>query len=269
MLAPVDRQHFLDQPLVVRVRERFVAADRIVFGQPLRVVGVIAVGRAARGDDDLPYAGGHAGVEHVARAEHVHGVLELAVRLRARRHDGRQVHDRVDCARGQQRARARRSRTSCSTYSTPGSRDAAGTSRTSLATTQSISPACSRGASVFEQLAAEVAGTAGDEDSPSAHAATSAGSPAGGCRRHQDGERRADDDVPDAPPGRDDRHAAETAEEVEHQHQPEPGVLDADLERDGAPVGLGQAGRLRRQVARQQGEARSAGTRTAPRVRRT
>ena len=42
---------------------------------------------------------------------------------------------------------------------------------------------------------------------------------------------QAGDDVPDAPPAGDDRHAAEAAEEREDQPEPQAGIADADLER--------------------------------------
>ena len=64
---------------MVGVGELLVAADGLVLGDPLRVVGVVAVGRAAGGDHDAAYAVGQAGVEHVAGAVDVDGVLELAV----------------------------------------------------------------------------------------------------------------------------------------------------------------------------------------------
>ena len=51
-VAPIVGEHLLDQALVVRVRELLVAAHRVVLGEPRRIVGVITVGRAARGDDD-------------------------------------------------------------------------------------------------------------------------------------------------------------------------------------------------------------------------
>ena len=96
MLDAPARQHLLHQPLVVRIGKGLVAAQRTVFGEPRRVVGVVAVGRAARADDDLLHAGGGAGDEHVLRALHVHRKLEFAVALPARRDDGSEVHHGVD-----------------------------------------------------------------------------------------------------------------------------------------------------------------------------
>ena len=54
---PVLREHLLDEPLVQRVRELVVAAHRIGLAQPLRVVGVVAVGGPGRGDHDAAHAG--------------------------------------------------------------------------------------------------------------------------------------------------------------------------------------------------------------------
>src|SRR5687768_623625 len=55
--------------------------------------------------------------------------------------------------------------------------------------------------------------------------------PALGVPRPESGDGEAGDDVPDAPPAGDDRHAAEPAEEGEDESEPEAGVADADLER--------------------------------------
>ena len=55
----------------------------------------------------------------------------------------------------------------------------------------------------------------------------------------EQGQRKAGDDVPDAPPGGDDGHAAQAVEQVEDQDKAQAGVLDAHLEGDGTAVALG------------------------------
>ena len=89
-------QHFLDQPLVPRVGEGLVAAHRVGFGQPGRIVGVVAVGGAAGGDNDVPHAGRDAGLQHVARAVDIDAVFEGAVAVAPRRDDRGQVNHGID-----------------------------------------------------------------------------------------------------------------------------------------------------------------------------
>ena len=86
------RELLLDQPLVVAVGELLVAADRVVLGQRHRVVGVVAVGRAARRHHHPAYPVGQAGVEDVPAAVDVDGVLLLPRRVLAGRHDRGEVH---------------------------------------------------------------------------------------------------------------------------------------------------------------------------------
>jgi hypothetical protein len=95
VLAPGARQHLLDQALVVRVGELRVAAQRVVLHERDGIVGVVAVGRAAAGIDELLDPRLEAGSQHVLGAEHVDRVLELACAALGRRHDRREVRHRV------------------------------------------------------------------------------------------------------------------------------------------------------------------------------
>ena len=110
------REQLLDLPLVVRVRELGVAAQRVVLRERYRVVGVVAVRRAAAGDDELADARVDARRQHVRGAQDVDRVLELAGASLPRRDDGCEVHDTVDrCApaarrRARDRGRRRRGR---------------------------------------------------------------------------------------------------------------------------------------------------------------
>ena len=84
----VLRQHVFDQAFVVAVGKALVAAQGHVFGEPSGVVGVVAIGRAAGRDHDVLHAMRHAGLQHVARAFHVHRVFKGAVGVFAGRDDG-------------------------------------------------------------------------------------------------------------------------------------------------------------------------------------
>ena len=90
----VLREHLFDEALVPRVGELVVAAHRVGLAQPLRAVGVVAVGGAGRRHDDAPHAGGDAGLEHVARAVDIDAVLEVMVASGV--DDRGEVHDDVD-----------------------------------------------------------------------------------------------------------------------------------------------------------------------------
>ena len=96
VLASIALEHLLDQALMTRVGELFVAADRAVLGEQRIVVGVISVGRAAARDDQLADAGGDTRFEHVLRALDVDRVLHRPRRFALWADDGGQVHDRVD-----------------------------------------------------------------------------------------------------------------------------------------------------------------------------
>ena len=100
--SPGPGQPLLDLTLVVGVGELGVAAQRIVLGQRHRVVGVVAVGGAAAGHDQLPDRGGDAAVDHVLGAEHVDRVLELTRTVGPGRHDRRQMDHAVDLELDQQ-----------------------------------------------------------------------------------------------------------------------------------------------------------------------
>src|SRR5690606_41413570 len=91
-------RHLPDPALGAAIGDLLVAAQRLVLGDPRGIVGGVAIGGAARADDDLADPGGDAGLEHVARAEHVDRVLELARAAGPRGHDRRVVHDRVSAA---------------------------------------------------------------------------------------------------------------------------------------------------------------------------
>ena len=71
------REQLLDLTLVVGVRELGIPAECVVFREGHGIVGVVAVGRAAAGDDELAHARVDAGPQHVLGAEHVDRVLEL------------------------------------------------------------------------------------------------------------------------------------------------------------------------------------------------
>ena len=81
----------------------------------------------------------------------------------------------------------------------------------------------------------EEAAAPGDQD---LHAATGSGDVGRTALPHAR-RRQAGEDVVEAPPRRDQGHAAEAVEVGEDQHQPEAGVADADLEghRLAAPAG--------------------------------
>ena len=230
-------------PLVVGVGELLVAADRLVLGDPLRVVGVVAVGRAARGDHDPSYVVGQAGVEHVAGAVDVDRTLERAGRVLARRHDRGEVddhlgsplvHDLVDAGSGRARPSRRDGRRR---------RARPGTRRSALVTSwpASTSPATTE---VPRKPLPPVTRTLMRR-------------PAARCRRTTAPDDRDDqpgDDVVDAPPGGDQRHPAEAVEVGEHQQQPEPGVAYADLERHRLDAGRRQPRGAADRPAEQQGE---------------
>ena len=92
----VLRQHLFDQAFVVAVGKALVAAQGHVFGEPVGVVGVVAIGRAAGRDHDVLHAVRHARLQHVARAFHIDRVFKGAVGVFAGCDDGRQVHQGVD-----------------------------------------------------------------------------------------------------------------------------------------------------------------------------
>ena len=48
--------------------------------------------------------------------------------------------------------------------------------------------------------------------------------------------------MPDSPPGHQDRHAPQTVEKIENQHQPQGRILDTHLDAGGAGIALRQAG---------------------------
>ena len=181
---PVLGQHFLDEALVVRVGEFLVAAHRVVLGEPGRVVGVVAVGRTARGDDDA-----------------------------SRRRPRRRPRARCGCRARPPRTRVRGSTSgpgvtiaarwttvsmACrsSTSASPGSahvvhdvldarqaaigRDLADVARDDAGRIAARSRA---GRERLDETCAEIAGGAGDEDAV-AHA-VALGAAAGGRRRHQ------------------------------------------------------------------------------------
>ena len=52
--------------------------------------------------------------------------------------------------------------------------------------------------------------------------------------------RKRGDQIPNPPPRQHDGHAAQAAEEVEHQDEAQAGVVDAGLHGNGPGVGLGQ-----------------------------
>jgi hypothetical protein len=94
-------EQLFDEALVARVRELVVAAQRSVFGEQRAVVGVIAVRRAARGDDELRHARLDARLEHVARADDVDRILLVRGAAGRGRDDRREVHDGVDAVFGE------------------------------------------------------------------------------------------------------------------------------------------------------------------------
>lgn len=96
VILPAGGQAFLDQALVAGVGELVVAAQGVVFGQPFGVVGMIAVGGAARGHHQAAHAVSQTGSDHVFRAADVDRVLECAVVLGPRGDDRRQVDDDFD-----------------------------------------------------------------------------------------------------------------------------------------------------------------------------
>ena len=81
------REAFFHLPLVIGVGKLRIAAEGIGLDERDGVVGVVAVGRAAAGDDELPYARAQAGVQDIFRAQHIHRVNEFARHLRRGRHD--------------------------------------------------------------------------------------------------------------------------------------------------------------------------------------
>ena len=101
MRLPKVGQHFFHQPFVVAVGKAFVAAQRMVFAEPLGVVGVVAIGGATGRDHHMAHALCHAGLQHIARAADIDRVFKLAARILARGDDGGQVHHGVDAVLGQ------------------------------------------------------------------------------------------------------------------------------------------------------------------------
>ncbi|MNV53878.1 hypothetical protein D3C71_1460410 [compost metagenome] len=96
MVDAVLRQHLFHQPLVMGIGKHLVAAQRIGLAQPGGVVGVVAIGSPAGADHDVLDPCGHTGVEHIFAAQHIHGILKLAVGAFARCDDGGQMHHAVD-----------------------------------------------------------------------------------------------------------------------------------------------------------------------------
>src|SRR5699024_7050682 len=79
VIAAVYGQQVLDSTFVIRVRELGVAAQGIVFIDPLWVVGVVAIGRTRTGDGDVAYAGLSTRFEDIVGAVDVDIVCLLPV----------------------------------------------------------------------------------------------------------------------------------------------------------------------------------------------
>jgi len=78
------------------VGEGSVAPDLVGLGEGHRVVGVVAVGGSARGDDDPGYSMFHAGLEDVPGSDDVDLVFLLGGRVAAGIDDRGEVDDRPD-----------------------------------------------------------------------------------------------------------------------------------------------------------------------------
>src|SRR5690606_21642230 len=79
MALAITCQHFLDLPLVVGVGELGIAAQRVLLVDPLRVVRMVAVGRAGAGHRQVPYPGAQAAFQYVAGAVDVDVEVPMAV----------------------------------------------------------------------------------------------------------------------------------------------------------------------------------------------
>ncbi len=77
MLGSVFGQHLFNDALVVRVGELGVAAQRVGFDDPLRIVGVIAVGGTAGRNGDVAHSPGSTGLEHIRSSFYVDRIQKL------------------------------------------------------------------------------------------------------------------------------------------------------------------------------------------------